>query len=185
MIMKAFRRLGARRDEGGSALVELALSLPMLCLILLGAAEFARVAYASIEVANAAHAAAIYAASRAGAASDFTTSGSSPVTYSGGIVNAANADAHITCGGSPISVTNVSASCACTNAAATAVSCSDNQTCFTANSGIVTTMTVTTSCKFYPLISTKVQPGAVLGVSGVNGPFTLSGRSIQVVSNQQ
>ncbi len=180
MIMKTFRRFKgseAHRLDEGSALVELALSLPMLCLILLGAAEFARVAYASIEVSNAAHAAAIYAASRSGASADFTnTSG----TYTGGIVNAANADAHISCGGSPISVTNVALSCSCTNTADVPANCSDNATCFNANSGMVTTVTVTTQCVFSPLISTR-EPGII----GVNGPFKLSGRSIQVVSNQQ
>lgn len=179
--MKTLRRFKSPRahrlDEQGSALVELALSLPVLCLILLGAAEFARVAYASIEVTNAAHAAAIYAASRTGAASDYTnTSG----TYSGGIVNAANADAHISCGGNPISVTSVVATCSCTNTSVTPSSCSDNQTCYNASSGMVTAMTVTTQCSFSPLISTRES-----GFLGVNGPFTLSGRSIQVVSNQQ
>ena len=181
MIMKTFRRFRSseahRLDEEGSALVELALSLPMLCLILLGAAEFARVAYASIEVTNAAHAAAIYAASRSGTTTDFTnTSG----TYSGGIVNAATADAHISCGGSPISVTDVALSCTCTNPAYNPANCSDNQTCYTNNSGMITTVTVTTQCTFSPLISTREA-----GLIGVNGPFKLSGRSIQVVSNQQ
>ena len=143
----------------------------------MGAAEFARVAYASIEVTNAAHAAAIYAASRTGTTTDFTnTSG----TYSGGIVNAATADAHISCGGSPISVTNVALNCACTDTALTSVNCSDNQTCTSLNSGIITSVTVTTQCTFSPLISTREA-----GLIGVNGPFKLSGRSIQVVSNQQ
>lgn len=181
MIMKTLRRFRSseahRRNEEGSALVELALSMPMLCLVLLGAAEFARVAYASIEVANAAHAAAIYAASRVRAASDYSVNGT---TYSGGIVNAANADAHISCGGNPISVTSVTSTCSCTDTSVTPSSCSDNQTCYNANSGMVTAMTVTTSCSFSPLISTR-EPGLI----GVNGPFTLSGRSIQVVSNQQ
>ena len=63
-----------RSGEEGSALVELALSVPMLLIMLLGAAEFARVAYASIEVANAAHSAAMYAASSSGSSTDGTAS---------------------------------------------------------------------------------------------------------------
>ena len=68
MMKRYFLRCAAwprneQSSEEGSALVELALSLPVLLIMLLGAAEFARLAYASIEVVNAAHAAAIYASS--------------------------------------------------------------------------------------------------------------------------
>lgn len=172
MIMTAFRRLrefGAPRPaDEGSALVELALSLPLLCFILLGAAEFARVAYASIEVVNAAHAAALYAAA-----------GQAQLSDSAGISNAAATDAAVNCGGSSVSVTAVTPSCTCSNTAYTPTSCSDNTTCINNNSSMITTVTVTTSCSFSPLISTRMP-----GMQGVNGPFTLSGRSIQVVSNQ-
>ena len=47
----------ARSDHGG-ALVELAMCLPLLVLILVGTADFARVFYTSIELTNAARAAA-------------------------------------------------------------------------------------------------------------------------------
>ena len=49
-------------EESGQALIELAISLPLLLLLLLGAAEFGRMAYMAIEVADAAKAAAQYAA---------------------------------------------------------------------------------------------------------------------------
>ena len=53
-----FRLFRAHRDnESGQALVELALTMPLLVLVLLGAAELARVAYTSIEVTDAAKAA--------------------------------------------------------------------------------------------------------------------------------
>lgn len=45
------------RDNAGSAFVELALVLPLLCLILIGSVELGRLAYAAIEVSNAARAA--------------------------------------------------------------------------------------------------------------------------------
>lgn len=48
--------------ESGVALVETALSISFLTLVLLGAVEFGRLAYAGLVVSNAAHAAAQYAA---------------------------------------------------------------------------------------------------------------------------
>lgn len=45
------------RKDSGSALVELALTVPMLMLIMIGAAELGRMAYYAIEVQNAARAA--------------------------------------------------------------------------------------------------------------------------------
>ena len=56
----------ALRGEGAQALTETALTLPMLALMLLGAFEFSRVAYAAIEVTNAARAAAQYGAMNGG-----------------------------------------------------------------------------------------------------------------------
>ena len=51
-----------KSKETGQALIELAISLPLLLLLLLGAAEFGRMAYMAIEVADAAKAAAQYGA---------------------------------------------------------------------------------------------------------------------------
>lgn len=50
-------------QESGSAIVELAFSLPMFLLLILGTAEIANIAWASIQLNNAAHAAAQYASS--------------------------------------------------------------------------------------------------------------------------
>jgi Flp pilus assembly protein TadG len=56
--------------ESGQSTVELALSLPLFVLLMLGGAEIANLAWASVQVNNAAHAAAAYASlSRANAAS--------------------------------------------------------------------------------------------------------------------
>jgi Flp pilus assembly protein TadG len=57
--------------EAGQALVELALVLPIFMLILVGAAECARLAYAWIEVANAARAGVQYGAQNHITAVDF------------------------------------------------------------------------------------------------------------------
>lgn len=51
-----------RRTESGSALVELAVALPLLVLLAIGAADFGRVFYTGIAVANAARAAAEFGA---------------------------------------------------------------------------------------------------------------------------
>ena len=152
-----------RSGDEGSALVELAISLPLLSLMLLGAAEFARLAYASIEVTNGAHAAAMYASYSLAASAD-----------SGGITNAANSDASDLTGGNAISVTSVTTACTCADTTYTPSSCSDNSTCINNNTSMVTAVTVQTQSTFSPLIHI---PGGALS-------FTLHGTSTQVVSNQ-
>ena len=167
MIMKAFRcsrpSKAFRSGEEGSALVELAISMPLLTLMLLGAVEFAMFAYASIEVVNAAHSAAVYA-----------SFGQSALSDSGGISNAATADAANLLGGSAISVTSVTTACTCSDTTYTPTSCSDNSTCVNNNTSMITAVTVQTQSTFSPLI--KI-PGGALN-------FTLRGTSTQVVSNQ-
>jgi Flp pilus assembly protein TadG len=56
--------------EEGSALVEFAMVLPLLCLILLGAIDFGRVSYAAMALTNAARAGAQYGALSTGKSSD-------------------------------------------------------------------------------------------------------------------
>jgi Flp pilus assembly protein TadG len=93
------------REDKGQAFVELALVLPIFILLLVGAVEVGRLAYASIEVSNAARAGVAYAAqNHATAADDKPT---------GGIVQAAQLDApNIT------SLTaTTSQSCACESSA--------------------------------------------------------------------
>ena len=152
--------LNPRSHEEGSALVELALSLPMLCIMLLGAAEFARLAYASIEVTNAAHAAAVYGSSSHGFASDTP-----------GIKSAGGTDSPNLVGSSAITVNDPTLSCQCSNGSS--VACTDNQTCTGSNLAMITTVTVTTQTTFSPMIS----------LPGWRPTLTLQGKSSQVVSN--
>ncbi len=65
------RRMALRNTAGG-AIVELALLVPAFSTMLLGAAEFARLAYASIEVTNAARAGVAYGSQSSATASDLT-----------------------------------------------------------------------------------------------------------------
>lgn len=166
-MMMRFLRYGKRSrmlrfSEEGSALVELALSVPALCMMLLGAAEFARIAYAAIEVTNAAHSAAVYAASSQAATAD-----------SSGITNAANADSPNLVGSSAITVGTPTKSCTCSNTAYTPTSCSDNQTCQNHNSSMITAVTVNTQTTFSPMVS----------LPGWKPTITLKGSSTEVVSN--
>ncbi|WP_109487801.1 TadE/TadG family type IV pilus assembly protein [Occallatibacter savannae] len=166
MIGRLFRNGRQSRlntDEDGSALVELGLSLPMLCLMLLGAAEFARIAYAAIEVTNAAHSAAVYAGSSAASAADTT-----------GITNAANSDSPNLTGSNAISVvTPLTYTCTCSNTNYTPTSCSDNSTCLSHNAAMITTVTVKTQTTFSPMVT----------VPGFSPTVTLQGKSSEIVSN--
>jgi Flp pilus assembly protein TadG len=70
------------RDDMGQAFVELALVLPIFILLLVGGVEVGRIAYADIEVSNAARAGVAYAMQSSTKASDGP-----------GIINAAKQDA--------------------------------------------------------------------------------------------
>lgn len=97
------------RGEEGSALVELALLMPVFLIMLVGAAEFARLSYAAIEVANAARAGVQYGAQNRSNAQD-----------SVGITSAATAD------GSDVTNLNATAStyCVCSSGNGGQITCS-------------------------------------------------------------
>jgi hypothetical protein len=59
-LLPGRRSIADGSGERGQALLELAFSLPLLCVLLLGAAEFGRLAYMAIEVSDAAKAVAQY-----------------------------------------------------------------------------------------------------------------------------
>jgi Flp pilus assembly protein TadG len=130
-------------------MVETALIFPMLLALLIGAAEFARVAYAAIEVANAARAGAQYGAQSGFNASDTT-----------GIATAASKDAANVTG----LVTTSSVSCICSDG--TASTCA-NTDC--ANSHTEEILTVNTQVTIDPLVH----------VPGLPRTYTLKGKAIQ------
>ncbi len=71
--LRSISHLSARRKrESGQSLVELALCMPMLLVLLAGAVEFSRMAFAAIEVSNAAMAAVQYGAQDPTNAADLT-----------------------------------------------------------------------------------------------------------------
>ena len=64
------RKLKLIADSSGQGLLELAIVVPVLVVLLFGAAEFGRLCYIGIEVTNAAHAAATYGSQNRATASD-------------------------------------------------------------------------------------------------------------------
>jgi Flp pilus assembly protein TadG len=103
------------RRRRGSVLVEFAVMFPLMVLMALGTADFARVFYAGIAVASAAHAGVQYGSVSAGNAGDWT-----------GMQQAAIDDA---ANQGLTGVTAVAVNfCGC-NGSSTAVSCNDQGTC--------------------------------------------------------
>jgi Flp pilus assembly protein TadG len=130
-----------RRSEAGTQMVEMALISPLLVLLALGVADFARVAYAAITLSNAARAGGQYGVQSNAKAMD-----------SAGIQQAARNDAGDVPG---IGVTSAM-SCACPSAGA--ISCT--ATC-PANAAPEVYVTVTTTMTFrtiarYPFIPNVV-----------------------------
>ncbi len=147
------RRL--RDGDVGQALVEAALTLPLLFLILLGAAEFAWLAYNAIEVANAAKVGVAYGA-QSGICGDAT-----------GIQNAARADASdvtATLTVTPSTAGVCSSGAACKGAGNTCL----NTDCPSPDH-IETILTVNTSATVNPLIH----------VTGLPLSYTLHGKAVQ------
>jgi Flp pilus assembly protein TadG len=126
-------------SENGQALIETTLSALFLMLLIFGATEFARLAYAAIEVSNAAKAAVQYAAQNSATSGD-----------SGGVQNAASNDAPnltVTATLQPLSTV-----------------CSDGSA-YSASTGCttgfaVTTVTVKTTTTYNPLIHLAGFPGS-------------------------
>ncbi|HEY4380499.1 MAG TPA: TadE family protein [Acidobacteriaceae bacterium] len=146
-----------RRGDRGQSLVEVALAAPILILMLLGAAEFARIAFAGIEVSNAARAAVAYGAQSTATAAD-----------AGGIQTAAAMDAGDMAASltATATVTGVcSSGSSCTGAGSTCL----NTDCDTPGDHIETILTVDTAANFDPLIH----------VPGLPTTFSLHGHAVQ------
>jgi Flp pilus assembly protein TadG len=136
------------RDDSGQALIELALSLPLLFLILLGAVELGRLAFAAIEVSNAAKAAAQYA-TYGGAYSATSASGFDEA----GMLTAAQADAADL---SSVSFASGYPIMTCRCSGAGTANCGGGNIppsgCAPPASNVVVTVTVKTQTSFDPLI---------------------------------
>lgn len=148
------RGIKRQKSEAGQALVETAISIAMLAIMLIGAAELGRIAYAAIQVTTAAKAAVQYGARNTGTAVDIT-----------GMQTAASLAAPELTNMN----TNVNTTCLC----ADGISCTFQQSDCT-GSVIVDTLHVTTSVSFDPLFH----------LPGTPTTYTLYGKAVQqVLSN--
>jgi Flp pilus assembly protein TadG len=142
------------RKEDGGALVEAALTLPTLFIMVLGAVEFSRVAYTSLEVVSAAKAGVAY-----GAESGATTSDTAGITY------AAQNDAGNLAG---LTVSQPTSSYACSGSQTVDTTQPLNTQC--SLSHIEQTLTVQTQVTMDPLVH----------VPGLPTQYTLNGQASQV-----
>ncbi len=143
-----------RAGESGQALIETAITLALLVVILLGAAELGSIAYAAIQVVNAAKAAVQYGDQNHRSASDVT-----------GMQTAAALEAPALTDLNTV----VSHSCICSDGSASTCALTDCP-----NSIIEETLQVQTSASFTPFIH----------LPGLPSTLTLNGQAIQkVLSN--
>jgi len=157
-------------SDSGQALVEAALTMPVLLLLLLGAVELGDVAYAAIQVSAAARSGAQYAAMNGGGYMDCNSSGTGTCTASSGIKQAAKKDAlrvYQRIGDSNFAVT-ATHGCTCSNG----TTCSVSLACTSPGYPFIT-VTVQTQAT-YPIVASV--PGLIPG-----GTVTLHGYSQQLV----
>jgi Flp pilus assembly protein TadG len=162
--------ISSLKSESASSLVELALSVPLLSMMLLGAVEFGRVTYAGIEVTNAARAAVQYAATNGGASAD-----------PDGIQNAAQSDAYNL--GTGVTTSVYSDVCVCSGSESVQVSCTPTGSAPVCPTGqhVMETITIKATTSYNPLISFRTP---MFGINGIDGPFTLQGFAQQMVLPQ-
>jgi Flp pilus assembly protein TadG len=158
-MRRVCRRVFSGRDSG-QALVETALTMPVLLIMLVGAVELGRTAYTAIEVANSAKAAAQYGAQNPGTSVDTTTMQTLAVNEA--------KDYGITLN-TPITVTP---SCKCAKLGTTSAdTCGSTSTCASTGGYLVTTLTISTSANFTP----------VFHIPGIGPSFTVYGGAVQEV----
>jgi Flp pilus assembly protein TadG len=145
----------AVRKDAGQALVELALTLPLLVLLLIGAAELGRLAYYSVEVSNAARAGVAYGAQNHVTASNFA-----------GMRTAAQNDA----GNITLATTTATNSCACSSAYSATSACTTTFSCSGTNRIIE-----------YVQVNTTATVSPIFHYPGVSKTYTLNGRAVMRV----
>lgn len=155
------------RNDAGSALVELALTVPLLSLVLIGSVELGRIAYAAIEVSNAARAAVAY-----GSQSRETA------IQPGNMIAAASQDAADLAALGATLVTTPSDSCVCENGSSTpSVSCSAliQQCCPPSATASCTTGYQTGTGVVYVQATTSATVNTMFHYPGIPTSFTLHG----------
>ena len=150
-----------RRNELGNALVETALTAPVLLLMLLGMVEFGRVAYIAIQASNAARAAVSYGSQNQVTASD--TSGMQAVAQleASGLA-AQNVSLNVSAVGN--------CSCSSPDTTVAPFACAGASTALCPSpSHVEQTLNVTVTATFNPIVHTGNWPGS----------FTIYGHAAQ------
>jgi Flp pilus assembly protein TadG len=145
---------GRAGEEQGQSLVELAFTLPLLLVVLVGTIDAGRVIYAAIEVANAARAGVAYGAQNPVTASDLT-----------GMQTAALKD------GPNVAGLNAQATELCTCSVGTAVTCANAARLCITPGHVITNIQVKTTAAVNLLFN----------VPGLPRSYTLSGQAIMRV----
>jgi Flp pilus assembly protein TadG len=145
-------------SDSGQALVEVAVTLSLLVLIILGAVQYGQIAYTSIEVANAAKAGVQY-----GAQSGFTAEDTT------GISNAAKAAAP------DLSALSVTSSYGCVCADGTSSTCALGDC---SSSRIIESVTVNTQLTLTPIIHIPAL-APVINTAAQASSITLYGLAVQ------
>lgn len=154
------------QNDGGSAFVELALTLPLLVLVLIGAVELGRIAYFAIEVSNAARAGVAYGAEGPTNATDTTD-----------ISNAAKLAAADV---SSLTVTS-STSCVCetVNTSTGVMTTTNMSNCTTMAATLCPALATSTGNKNiqvnYVQVSTSANVSTIFNYPGIPTSFTLNG----------
>ena len=150
------------RDKRGSALVELGVVMPILLLLLVGAAEFGRLAYFSIEASNAARAGAAYGAQ--------STANSINTT---GIQTAASNDAPNLTRVATLTATS-NPVCQCDNAGVFSTIGTTTSACASAAASCASPKRVIN----YVQVNTSAPVSTILRYPGMSTSFTLQGKAI-------
>jgi Flp pilus assembly protein TadG len=133
--MKKRNRFDLLSDENGASLVELALIFPIFLLLLVGSVDFGQAYFMAIEVAGAAHAAAVYGASN-------------PIDTAG-MKTAAKDDAPNVPG---LTVQTPTYGCECADGSSYSAGCSVTPTTCPNNIGVVYRVNVLVTATYTPLL---------------------------------
>jgi len=142
-----------KKNDEGQAVIELAVVMPLLVLLFLGAMEFGRLCYVGIEVTNAAQAGAAYGAQNHALASDVLGIRTVAVSDGG---NLSHLDPNWTTTGSDVTVQNLCASS------------------YSATPG---TCTGAPQIE-YVQVNTQVKVNSLFGIYGFASTYTLHGQAI-------
>jgi Flp pilus assembly protein TadG len=136
-------------SETGQALVELALALPLLISLIIGAIDLGRLVYMAVGASNAAHAGAQYGCQNPATAADLTGMQTAAANDASDLVGAGNGNLAAT-------ATNF---CQCADGSGQSLSCASPPAC--ANTHVVEYVNVSTTVNYTPWFAYPGVPSSV------------------------